>query len=136
MWQCPNCKREFAKQNQNHYCGELPKTIDSYIEAQVESAQPYLKQIHNTIRNALPEAEERISWQMPTFWKKQNVIHFSAAKNHIGLYPGEKAIINFSNRLQDYKTTKGAIQFPYNKPLPLDLIAEIAIWCYKTGNHH
>lgn len=73
---------------------------------------------------------------MPTFWKKQNIIHFAAFKNHIGIYPGAEAVVHFADRLTDYKNSKGAIQFPLQKPLPLDLIAEIAKWCYNTGNHH
>ena len=84
----------------------------------------------------LPYAEERISWRMPTYWRKQNIIHFAAFKKHIGLYPGDKAVEHFSEKLTGYKTSKGAVQFPFNKPLPLQLIAEIAKWCYDNGNHH
>jgi len=79
---------------------------------------------------------ERISWSMPTYWRRHNIIHFAAFKNHIGLYPGAKAIENFSDRLTEYKTSKGAVQLPYSKPIPFQLIAEIAKWCYETENHH
>ena len=103
---------------------------------QPEDIQPLLNQVRDTLRNALPNAEERISWKMPTYWCKNNIIHFAAFKNHIGLYPGDKAVEHFSEKLTVYKTSKGAIQFPYNKPLPLQLITEIAKWCYDTGNHH
>ena len=75
-------------------------------------------------------------WSMPTYWKKHNIIHFAAAKKHIGLYPGAKAMEHFLDRLTEYKTSKGAVQFPYAKPLPLELIAEMAKWCHETGNHH
>lgn len=68
---------------------------------------------------------------MPTYWKKQNLIQFAAFKKHIGLYPGPVAVEAFTDRLQGYKTSKGAIQLPFNKPLPLDLIREIAVWCKK-----
>jgi len=136
MWQCPKCGREFKKQNQEHFCSEKPKTIDEYILAQPEIVQPLLNQVRNTIRAAIPYAEQKISWSMPTFWKNRNIIHFAAFKNHIGLYPGEEAMIYFADRLAKYKTSKGAAQFPYSKPLPLELIAEIAKWCYETGNHH
>lgn len=136
MWQCPKCGREFKKQNQEHFCSEKPKTIDEYILAQPEIVQPLLNQVRNTIRAAIPYAEQKISWSMPTFWKNRNIIHFAAFKNHIGLYPGEEAMIHFADRLAKYKTSKGAAQFPYSKPLPLELIAEIAKWCYETGNHH
>ena len=57
------------------------------------------------------------------------------SKKHIGLYPGPDAVMEFAEKLQEYKTSTGTIQFPYSKPLPLSLIAEIAGWCYKTGKH-
>lgn len=116
-----------------------PRTADpvgDYIAAQPEPVQPLLHQVRSTLRAALPDAEERISWSMPTYWQKRNIIHFAAAKAHIGLYPGAEAMERFAAKLADYKTSKGAVQFPYSKPLPLDLISEIARWCCDTGNHH
>lgn len=113
-----------------------PETIDAYIAIQPEEIQPLLNQVRDTIRAALPETEERISWRMPTYWQKHNIIHFAAFKNHIGLYPGPAAIEHFAEKLKEYKSSKGAIQLPHSKPLPLQLIAEIAKWCYDTGNHH
>lgn len=136
MWKCDRCGKEFKNTNQDHYCGEKPKTIDDYISMQSEELWPLLNQIRDTIREALPYAEERISWSMPTYWNKQNIIHFAAFKKHIGLYPGDKAVEHFSEKLTEYKTSKGAVQFPYSKPLPLELIAEIAKWCYDSENHH
>lgn len=136
MWKCDKCGKEFKNTNQDHYCGEKPKTIDDYISMQSEELWPLLNQVRNTIREALPYAEERISWSMPTYWYKQNIIHFAAFKKHIGLYPGDKAVEHFSQRLTEYKTSKGAVQFPYSKPLPLELITEIAKWCYDSGNHN
>jgi len=132
MWTCPKCGRTFKNQNQGHYCGQAPKTIDEYIRQQPEEVQPYLNQIRETIHKALPEADEKISWSMPTFWKKYNIIQFAANKNHIGLYPGPEAVETFKERLKDYKTSKGTIQLPYKDPLPLELIAEIARWCYEN----
>ena len=134
MWKCPDCGREFKNENQSHFCGEPPKTVDSYIEAQELNVRPILNQIRDTLRKALPNAEERISWGMPTYWDKHNIIHFAANKKHLGLYPGEKAIEHFKDRLSEYKTSKGAIQLPYDKPLPLDLITDIAKWCYENDN--
>lgn len=136
MWKCPKCGREFKNRNQDHFCSQPPKTIDAYIAAQPKSVQPLLQQVRDTIRGVLPEAQERISWSMPTYWNKHNIIHFAAFKNHIGLYPGDKAIENFSSRLTEYKTSKGTVRLPYNKPLPLKLIADIAKWCCETGDHH
>lgn len=136
MWKCPKCGRSFKNQNQDHFCSESPKTIEEYIAEQSESVQPLLNQVRDTLRAALPDAEERISWRMPTYWQKHNIIHFAAFKMHLGIYPGDKAMEHFADRLTEYKTSKGALQLPYSKPLPLELIEEIAKWCYETGNHH
>jgi uncharacterized protein YdhG (YjbR/CyaY superfamily) len=133
VWQCPKCGRDFGKQNQDHYCGEPPRTIDAYIQEQPEHVQTVLNQVRDAIKVALPDAEERISWRMPTYWQGHNIIHFAAFKKHIGLYPGPEAIEEFAGRLKEYKTSKGAIQFPYEMPIPLDLIADIARWCSDTG---
>ena len=114
---------------------EIPvNAIDAYISEQPESAQPYLNQVREKLREVLPDAEERISWRMPTYWKKYNIIHFAAFKNHVGIYPGASAMEHFADRLTEYKTSKGALQLPFSKPIPLDLVAEIAIWSYhNTG---
>lgn len=132
MWRCPECGRTFKNTNQEHYCGERPATIEEYIMRQPDQVQPYLRQINETIKAAIPDTIEKISWSMPTYWRKRNLIQFAAFKKHIGLYPGPKAVEEFADRLQDYKTSKGAIQLPYNKPMPLELIAEIAKWCEKV----
>ncbi len=132
MWQCPKCKRTFKHTNQDHYCGDAPRTIEEYIERQPEYARPYLRQINEAIRSAIPEAKEKISWSMPTYRKNHNLIHFAAFKKHIGLYPGAEAVEAFADKLKDFKTSKGTIQLPYDKPLPLDLIVQIAKWCEQA----
>lgn len=73
MWKCPKCGREFKNREQDHYCIK-PESIEQYIEFQKEVAQPYLRAIRDTIHSAIPEAQEKISWSMPTFWKKRNLI--------------------------------------------------------------
>lgn len=135
MWTCPRCSRAFKAENQQHYCGQPPETIDAYIAEQDEAVIPYLTQVRDTLRAVLPDAQERISWRMPTYWNGHNLIHFAAGKKHVGLYPGPAAVAAFADALAPYKTTKGAIQFPYKDPLPLTLIADIARWCVQTGNH-
>ncbi len=75
MWKCPKCGRAFKKQGQSHYCGKAPETIEEYIAAQPEEVQPYLTELRNALHAALPEAEERISWSMPTYWKTHHIIH-------------------------------------------------------------
>lgn len=136
MWTCPECGRTFKKQNQSHYCGKAPETVEDYILAQPEEAQQYLRAIRDVVQEVLPDAEERISWSMPTFWKKHNIIQFAGFKNHASLYPGPEAVREFSERLTGYRTSKGTIQFPYSSPVPSDLIADIARWCYETGEEH
>ena len=133
MWKCPKCGLEFKNTEQHHYCGEPQKTIDAYIVSQAEGIQPRLREVYTTIKAALPDATEKISWQMPTFWKGQNLIHFAAFKKHIGLYPGSEAMTVFADKLTDYKTSKGGIQLPNDKPLPLELITEIALWCRQEN---
>lgn len=105
-------------------------TIDEYIEAQKDEIKPLLKKVRKTIRKALPEAEERYSWSMPTWWQGKNLIHFAAMKNHLGLYPGPEAIEAFKDELDEkgLHYSKGAIRFPYDK-IDLQLIEKIAGWC-------
>lgn len=114
----------------------LPQTIDEYIAVQPEAIRPILQAVRAAIREALPDAREKISWRMPTFFRKTDIIHFAAFKNHLGIYPGDEGVRHFSDRILEYKSSKGAIQFPYNQPVPFRLIAEIAKWCDETGNHH
>jgi uncharacterized protein YdhG (YjbR/CyaY superfamily) len=131
MWQCPKCGRDFEKTNQSHSCSEIISTIDEYISAQPENIRPLLKKIRKTIKKAVPDAVEKISWRMPTFWQGENLIHFAAFKKHIGIFPGELSQLPFKQRLKNYKTTKGAIHFPFDKPIDYELIADIA--CFRAS---
>ena len=132
MWQCPKCGRDFKNTNQDHYCGEKPATIDEYIDAQPEKVRPILTKIRKTIKKAAPKAVEKIAWSMPTFWQGENIIHFAAFKKHIGIYPGDLSRLPFGEKLSVYKTTKGAIQLPLDKPIDYDLIAEITKYRVET----
>ena len=106
----------------------------SYIQAQDEEKQGDLQYLRQILRDALPEAEERISWSVPTFWNKHNILHFAASKNHIGFYPGPAAVELFAEELKDYKTNKGTIRIPYGK-IDAVLIRKIARWCLETDHH-
>ncbi|KRL12753.1 iron chaperone [Schleiferilactobacillus perolens] len=103
--------------------------IEEYILAQTKDIQPRLTSVYHTIKAVMPDAAEKISYQMPTFWQHRNLIHFAAFKNHIGLYPGGTATTVFADQLTGYKTGKGSIQLPNDAPLPLALITDIARWC-------
>ena len=135
MWKCPKCGRSFKNENQSHYCGKAPKTVDEYILAQDEGIRNQLTIVRQVLISRLPSATEKISWSMPTYWNGRNIIHFAAQKKHIGLYPGPKAVAFFSEKLDQagLKYSKGSIQIPYSEELPVDLIAEIAEWCAKNG---
>ena len=130
MWTCPKCGRELTRKDQQHYCLK-PQSIEEYISLQDASVRPRLETIRETIRTAIPEAQEKISWSMPTYWKGRNIIHFAASKKHIGLYPGDEAAAAFADRLSDYDTGKGTIRLPHDRELPLALIRDIARWCYE-----
>ena len=100
-------------------------SIDEYIATFPAEIQYKLEQVRATIKAAAPEATEKISYQMPTFYLYGNLIHFAAFKNHIGLYPTPSGIEAFQQELSQYEGSKGAIKFPHDKPLPLDLISKI-----------
>ncbi len=102
-----------------------PKTIDEYIADFPEDVRQLLEQIRAAIRKAAPEAVEKISYQMPTFYLNGNLVYFAAWKKHIGFYPSGSAIATFKTELEAYPSSKGAIQFALNQPLPLDLIHQI-----------
>lgn len=101
------------------------RTIDEYIAQFPLEIQKTLQTARTVIREAAPDAQEKISWAMPTFALYGNLVHFAANKNHLGFYPGANGIEMFKDRLQGYIWSKGAVQFPYNKPVPYELIAEI-----------
>jgi len=100
-------------------------SIDEYIASYPEDIQNILNDIRATIRAAAPEATEKISYQMPTFFLNGNLVHFAAFKTHIGFYPTPSGIDEFKAELSKYKGGKGSIQFPIDQPVPLDLIAKI-----------
>lgn len=137
MWKCPKCGRTFKNENQNHYCGKAPETVEEYILAQDEDIRCYLQRVREVLISSLPDAMEKISWSMPTYWKGYNIIHFAANKKHIGLYPGPEAVAFFAEKLDQAgcKYSKGSIQILYSEELPLRLIGDIAKWCWDTGNH-
>jgi uncharacterized protein YdhG (YjbR/CyaY superfamily) len=103
----------------------ISNDIDEYISNYPENVQTILKLLRITIRNVAPTATETISYQMPTFTLHGNLVHFAAYKNHIGFYPSSSGIEAFKRELTAFKCSKGTIQFPIEKPLPLDIISKI-----------
>jgi uncharacterized protein YdhG (YjbR/CyaY superfamily) len=103
-----------------------PKDIDEYISGFPVEIQKVLEQIRATVRKSVPEAEEVVSYDMPTFRVKNGyLVHFAAFKKHIGLYPAPTGNEAFEKEFAGYKTGKGSIQFPLDKPMPIELIAKI-----------
>lgn len=102
-----------------------PKNIDEYIASFPFEIQEKLEKVRATIRKAAPKAEEAISYMIPTFRLNGNLVHFAAYKNHIGFYPGAGGIAAFKEELAGYETSKGTVQFPLDKRLPLTLITKI-----------
>lgn len=108
-------------------------TVDEYIAQFPADVQSKLTEMRKIIKQAAPTATETISWGMPTYKLTKNLVHFANAKNHIGLYPGDKCVQHFLPLLTAYKTSKGAIQFPKSQPLSVDLIRDITLYCVKEN---
>lgn len=103
-------------------------TIDAYIAAFPAEIQAKLRAMRETIHAAAPDATEKISYQMPTFYLNGNLVHFAAFKQHIGFYPAPNGIEAFEQELASYGRSKGAVRFPLDQPLPLDLVRRITVY--------
>ena len=103
----------------------VPLTIDEYISDFPDDVRTRLERIRQTIRKAAPGSVEAIVYRMPTFRLNGNLVHFAAFKKHIGFYPTPSGIVNFKRELASYVTSKGAIQFPLDRPVPYALIGRI-----------
>jgi uncharacterized protein YdhG (YjbR/CyaY superfamily) len=101
------------------------KNIDEYISDFDPAVQELLQQFRKTVKNAAPDALESVSYGMPVYKLHGVLVYFGAFKKHIGFFPGPSGVEAFIDRLSDFKTSKGTIQFPYNIPIPLDLVKEI-----------
>jgi len=109
------------------------KSIDEYIAAQPETVQSLLQQIRSAIALVAPNATEKISYQMPTFYLNGNLVHFAACEKHIGFYPTPSGVKAFEKELDGYKYAKGSIQFPTDRPLPMTLIRKIVKYRVDRG---
>jgi uncharacterized protein YdhG (YjbR/CyaY superfamily) len=101
-------------------------TIDEYIEQQAPDVQPILRRIRATIRKAVPDATEIISYRMPAFTRERIVVYFAAFKNHIGLFPPVKGDAALKRAIAPYAGEKGNLRFPLDQEMPYALIARIA----------
>ena len=105
--------------------GANSTTIDEYIAACPPEHRAALEELRATIHAAAPDAQEKISYQMPTYDLHGNLVHFALLKDHIGFYPTSSGIAAFEQDLAGYVSTKGAARFPFNQPLPVELITRI-----------
>jgi len=110
-----------------------PKDFHDYISRHSTPVQQRMKQLRRAIKKAAPQAKEVISYRMPAFTLNGILVWFAAFKNHIGLYPRVDAIVAFKRQLAPYKTAKGSIQFPHDKPLPLALVTRIVKFRVKQN---
>lgn len=101
------------------------QSIDAYITAFPNDVQEILQKIRTTIKEAAPDAEEAIKYQLPTFTMNGNLVHFGAFKKHIGFYPTPSGTEEFQDELAVYESGKGSVKFPLDQPMPYDLIAKI-----------
>lgn len=113
--------------------GKSFNSIDEYIAAFPAHVQQILQAMRGAIRSAAPQAVEKISYQMPTFYLNGNLVHFAAYKNHIGFYPTPGGIEHFRGELSPYETSKGAIRFPLDQPIPFDLVGRITAFRVKEN---
>lgn len=105
-----------------------PASVDAYIAGFPDDVQEILRRIRATIKEAAPDAQEAITYRLPTFTLHSNLVHFGAFKDHIGFYPDPSGIDAFRDELAPYRLSKGAIQFPLNEPIPYDLIRRITAY--------
>ena len=114
------------------------KSIDEYHAAFPATVQKLLQQLRDIIRVVAPTATEAICYNIPTFKLNKNLVHYAAYKNHIGFYPTTTPLTVFKKDLEKYKTSKGAIQFPFDQPLPFTLIKKIVRYRVKedSANNH
>lgn len=106
--------------------------VDHYIEQFPGETQRVLQEIRSIINRVVPEAEETISYQIPTFkFNKKNLVHFAGYKKHVGLYPTPSAIEAFKESLSIFETAKGSVKFYLNEPVPYEIIEEIVKFRYQ-----
>jgi uncharacterized protein YdhG (YjbR/CyaY superfamily) len=108
-------------------------TIDEYISRFPKNIQDILQKLRETIHKSAPDAEEAISYQIPTFKLNGNLVHFAAFKDHIGFFPTSSGVAAFKKELLSYETSKGTIRFKLDKPIPYDLISKIVKYRVKEN---
>ena len=109
------------------------KSVDEYISDFPAGTKSMLKEVRKIIKQAAPQAEEIISYNMPAYKLQGVLVYYAGYSGHIGFYPTGSGIANFQKKLSGYKTSKGTVQFPLDQPLPLDLITQIVKFRVKEN---
>ncbi|MEY3053245.1 MAG: hypothetical protein RLY31_3030 [Bacteroidota bacterium] len=107
------------------------RTVEEYLADQPVELAARLECLRQTIRTAIPEAREVISYNMPAYRTRRVLVYFAACRHHIGFYPTPSAMVAFRDRLAGFPTSKGAVRFPHHQPLPASLVAEICRFRYE-----
>ncbi len=113
-----------------------PATIEEYIEAAPPEARPHLRQLYRILKSIAPDGTGAIRWGVPVFWERRVLFGFAAYKAHVNFGPGSAAIQRFSKELAKHKTGKGTIRFPYDQPIPEDLVRMIAAYCITDAREN
>jgi len=109
-----------------------PETVDTYLLEYPEETRLKLQQVRSCILDVVSDATETIKYGIPTFvYRNKNLVHFGGYKKHIGFYPSPKVLMHFERQIVGYKSSKGAVQFPLDTPMPLELIAEMTLYRKK-----
>jgi uncharacterized protein YdhG (YjbR/CyaY superfamily) len=102
--------------------------VAAYIDAAAEPARSRLRTLRSLVREEAPDAVERMAYGLPTWHQEENLLHLGAFARHVGLYPGPAAIEAFAEELEAFRTSKGAMQIPHDRDLPVDLVRRIVRW--------
>ena len=111
----------------------VPETVDQYIAAFPADVKKRMQQLRKTIKDAAPKADELISYQMPGYKYFGMLVYFAAYKNHIWFYPGAGGVLEFYKKLSSFKSAKGSVQFPHDRPIPYDMISKIVKFRVKQN---
>ena len=111
----------------------VPETVDQYIAAFPADVKKRMQQLRKTIKAAAPKADEVISYQMPGYKYFGMLVYFAAYKNHIGFYPGAGGVLEFYKELSSFKSAKGSVQFPHDRPIPFEIISKIVKFRVKQN---
>jgi len=111
----------------------IPGTVDEYIAAFPADVKKRMQQLRKTIKDAAPKADEVISYRMPGYMYLGMLVYFAAYKNHIGFYPGAAGVLEFYKELSSYKSAKGSVQFPHDRPIPFGVITKIVKFRVKQN---